>query len=179
MLNSQFKGRQDEPGDPPSGSLLELLRSEGKPFRIPVVLCGKTEKIGSGVIAALKPEFEVVHFITTPASGAEIIPALLAGREPPTHPDSSSIGSGEYAETPRAVILGAAFDEEATQTLRKAVSEAPDARKVPWLRHDAGKPAPPIGPEYGLAVVARVREVLERLEGEGKLDGTYGEDVWY
>lgn len=55
MLNRQFKA-QPQPGDQPS-SLLELLRSEGKPFRIPVVLCGKTEKIGQGVIEGLKPEF--------------------------------------------------------------------------------------------------------------------------
>jgi hypothetical protein len=34
------------------------------------------------------------------------------------------------------------------------------------------KPAPPLGPEYGKAMVARSKEALLKLQAEGKLDGT-------
>ncbi|KXH60045.1 hypothetical protein CSAL01_05506 [Colletotrichum salicis] len=149
---------------------------------IPIILCGKTEEIGRGVIEGLKPEYEVIHFITSPASGAVIIPALLTSKTTtlPQHPDTSTIGSGNYASPPRAVVLGGAFDEEAVKMLQKAVVEQGTAsRKIPWLRHDESKAAPPPGPEYGKAMVARVREKLGLLEGEGKLDGEYGGDEWY
>ncbi|KXH36746.1 hypothetical protein CSIM01_03140 [Colletotrichum simmondsii] len=149
---------------------------------IPIILCGKTEAIGRGVIEGLKPEYEVIHFVTTPASGALIIPALLTSSPPPQHPDTSTIGSGNYASPPRAIVLGGAFDEEAVKSLQNAVVEqgaAAASRKVPWLRHDGSKAAPPPGPEYGKAMVARVREKLGLLEVEGKLDGGYGGDEWY
>ncbi|KAK1983564.1 hypothetical protein LZ30DRAFT_714075 [Colletotrichum cereale] len=150
----------------------------------PVALCGKTEQVGRSVIAGLRPEYDVIHFVTTPTSGAVILPALLTSRPPPSHPDTSTIGSGNYAAAPRAVILGGALDDAATAVLQEAVAGAralpfADVRTVPWLRQDPSKPTPPLGPEYGEAMVARVREALARLEGEGKLDGSYGGDEWY
>ncbi|GKT47180.1 uncharacterized protein ColSpa_07361 [Colletotrichum spaethianum] len=169
MLNSKPK-TNDEP-------------HESSPPAIPIALCGKAERIGRGVIAGLKPEYEVIHFITSPASGAVILPALLAAQPPPSHPETSTIGSGNYAAAPRVVVLGGAFDEAATAVLQTAVAHAraqsADVRTVPWLRQDSSKPAPPIGPEYGQAMVVRVKEALARLEGEGKLDGSYGGDEWY
>ncbi|KAK1593613.1 uncharacterized protein LY79DRAFT_669156 [Colletotrichum navitas] len=150
---------------------------------IPVVLCGKTEQVGSKVIAGLRPEYDVIHFVTSPTSGAAILPALLASRPLPPHPETSRIGSGNYTAAPRAVILGGAFHDAATAALQGAVADArasADVRTVPWLRQDSSKPAPPRGgPEYGAAMVVRVREALARLEGEGKLDGSYGGDEWY
>ncbi|TEA13767.1 hypothetical protein C8034_v004356 [Colletotrichum sidae] len=146
---------------------------------IPIILCGKTEKIGRGVIEGLKPEYEVVHFITTVSSGEVILPALLTGQTPPSHADSSSIGSGNYAAAAQAIVLGAAFDEPATAALKKAVSQTQGARSVPWLRHDASKPSPPIGPEYGKMVIARVKETMARLEKEGKLGDGNRVDQWY
>ncbi|TKW52965.1 hypothetical protein CTA1_3924 [Colletotrichum tanaceti] len=174
-------------------SLREILRSKQRtggepggasPPAIPIVMCGKTEQIGLSVIAGLKPEYEVIHFVTTPASGAVIIPALLASGAPPPHAETSTIGSGNYAAAPRAVILGGAFDDAAVAVLRKAVADAQeggsaDVRRVPWLRQDPDKPAPPLGPEYGKAMVARVKEALARLEAEGKLGGTHGGEEWY
>ncbi|KAK1633418.1 hypothetical protein BDP81DRAFT_397306 [Colletotrichum phormii] len=186
-LNQSDEQRCQQP------SLREMLDSKNVPKAaghepgessspIPIILCGKTEEIGRGVIEGLKPEYEVIHFITSPASGAVIIPALLASKTTtlPQHPDTSTIGSGNYASPPRAVVLGGAFDEEAVKMLQKAVAEQGTAsRKIPWLRHDGSKAAPPPGPEYGKAMVARVRERLGLLEGEGKLDGEYGGDEWY
>ncbi|KAK2002540.1 hypothetical protein LX36DRAFT_568082, partial [Colletotrichum falcatum] len=127
---------------------------------------------------------KVIHFITSPTSGAAILPALLASQPSPSHPDTSTIGSGNYATAPRAVILGGAFDDAATAVLQEAVSDAgarlsADVRTVLWLRQDQSKPAPPLGPGYGEAMIARVREALARLKGEGKLDGSYGGEEWY
>jgi len=52
-------------------------------------------------------------------------------------------------------------------------------KKVPWLRPDTSKPAPPLGPEYGKALVVRIKELMADLQKQGKLDG--GEDgvYWY
>ena len=50
---------------------------------------------------------------------------------------------------------------------------------VLWLRHDGSKPAPPLGPEYGKAIVQRVKDTLGKLAAEGRLGS--GEDGvhWY
>ncbi|KAF9878940.1 hypothetical protein CkaCkLH20_03840 [Colletotrichum karsti] len=187
QLRRQQEAETEDDAHAPS-SLREILEMapEANKTPIPVICCGKTEQIGRGVIEGLKPEYEVIHFITTPASGAAIIPAILAGQTPPpTHADSSAIGSGNYAAAPRAIILGSAFDDDALATIKKGVADAaakaggPEMRKVPWVRNDTSKPAPPIGPEYGRAVVARCKEALGRLEKEGKLDGGYDGDEWY
>ncbi|KAM0325341.1 hypothetical protein ACHAQA_007326 [Verticillium albo-atrum] len=143
---------------------------------IPIVVCGKVEAVGRLVIQSLKPEYEVIHFIKPGPSGASLLPALIAGREPPSHPDSSAIGTGNYSQPPRAVILGGAFDDEVMNPMRAAVEEKNEsARRVPWLRQDTTKEAPPVGtPEYAQAVVDRVKVALARLDGEGKLNGEYG-----
>ncbi|KAK3314303.1 hypothetical protein B0H66DRAFT_630865 [Apodospora peruviana] len=123
----------------------------------PVILCGKTEMIGEGVIAGLKPEYDVIHFILTPEAGATQIPAILKGEQSP--PLDSALGTKDYSKPPIAVILGGGYDDAAIEHIMKAA------------------PAPPLGPEYGKAMVARVKEVLAKLEKEGKL----GEEKlqWY
>uniref|UniRef100_A0A0D2Y7J0 Uncharacterized protein n=1 Tax=Fusarium oxysporum (strain Fo5176) TaxID=660025 RepID=A0A0D2Y7J0_FUSOF len=135
---------------------------------IPIILCGKTEFIGERVIGALKPEIEV------------IIPALLAGKSPPSHPDSSAIGSGNYNNAPRAVVLGGAFEESDIATLRDAVKTVNGARGVAWLRQDTTQPAPPItSPEYPKLMTRRTKEAVIKLNKDGKLDGTYDGLEWY
>jgi hypothetical protein len=96
------------------------------------------------------------------------LPVVMTGKIPEVI--SSKIGSGNYDTPPKALFLGGVFDDATIEKLRKAVQETPGARRMPWLRVDSSKPAPPIGPEYGKAVVARAKETLERLEKEGILD---------
>ncbi|KAJ4992753.1 hypothetical protein SVAN01_01799 [Stagonosporopsis vannaccii] len=139
----------------------------------PVILCGKTEAIGAVVIENLKPEFEVIHFIQTVEIGKQQIPALLQGRDPGS--SGSALGSKNYDRTPIAVVLGAAFDDQGIEELREAAEGTKD---VPWLRPDTSKPTPPPGPEYGKAMVARVKETVSSLEKEGKLEGN-GDVVWF
>ncbi|KAF5636768.1 uncharacterized protein FTJAE_5964 [Fusarium tjaetaba] len=141
---------------------------------IPIILCGKTEFIGERVIEALKPEIEVVQFILPGDSGKVIIPALLAGKSPPSHLDSSAIGSGNYSNAPHAVVLGGAFEESDIATLRDAVKTVNGARGVAWLRQDTTRPAPPVtSPEYPKLMTRRTKEAVIKLDKDGKLDGTY------
>ncbi|KAF4428860.1 hypothetical protein FACUT_9317 [Fusarium acutatum] len=147
---------------------------------IPIILCGKTEFIGERVIEALKPEIEVVQFILPGDSGQVIIPALLAGKSPPSHPDSSAIGSGNYSNAPRAVVLGGAFEESDIATLRDAVKTVNGALGVAWLRQDTTLPAPPVtSPEYPKLMTRRTKEAVIKLDKDGKLDGTYDGLEWY
>ncbi|KAF2632678.1 hypothetical protein BU25DRAFT_417281 [Macroventuria anomochaeta] len=144
----------------------------------PVILCGKTEVIGAVVIESLKPEFEVIHFIQTVSTGKAIIPSLLRGEAP--NPSSStspisSLGTKNYSRPPVAVLLGAAFDDEGVKELMEAAKGTKD---VPWLRPDTSKPAPPPGPEYGQAMVKRIKEAVRGLEERGELVGNGG-IVWF
>ncbi|KAF5701899.1 hypothetical protein FMUND_13732 [Fusarium mundagurra] len=147
---------------------------------IPIILCGKTEFIGERVTEALKPEIEVVQFILPGDSGQLIIPALLAGKSLPSHPDSSAIGSGNYNNAPRAVVLGRIFEESDIATLRDAVKTVNGARGVAWLRQDTTQPAPPVtSPEYLKLMARRTKEAVIKLDKDGKLDGTYDGLEWY
>ncbi|KAI2619939.1 hypothetical protein GGR54DRAFT_601875 [Hypoxylon sp. NC1633] len=98
-------------------------------------------------------------------SGATQIPAILKGEQSP--PSDSALGSKDYSRLPVAVILGAAFDDAAADVMMKASA---GIRPLPWLRHDKTKPSPPLGPEYGKAMVLRIKELLAQLEKEGKMN---------
>ncbi|KAI0426007.1 hypothetical protein F5Y09DRAFT_320269 [Xylaria sp. FL1042] len=138
----------------------------------PVILCGKTEQIGQGVIANLKPEYEVIHFVLTPEAGAIQVPAILKGEQSP--PSDSALGSKDYSKAPVAVILGGGYDDAGIEVIMKA---SRGIKPIPWLRPDLTKPTPPLGPEYGRAMVTRVKELLAQLSEESKMDK---EDIyWY
>ncbi|KAM0351053.1 hypothetical protein ACHAPU_002834 [Fusarium lateritium] len=158
--------------------------SESTP--IPIILCGKTEFIGQRVIEALKPEIEgrkpssVVHFVLPGESGKVIIPELLAGKSPSSHPESSAIGSGNYEQVPRAVVLGGAFEELDIAALRDAVKAVDGARGVAWIRQDLSQPAPPVtSPEYPKLMTRRTKEAVIQLDKDGKLNGKHDELEWY
>ncbi|KAJ9370103.1 hypothetical protein DTO282E5_5163 [Paecilomyces variotii] len=133
--------------------------------RIPVILCGKTERIGTAVVKGLKPEYEVIQFVMTPESGAVQIPALLRGE---TNVSSDSdLGSHDYSRGVKAIILGGGYDDQDLKILREA---AQGIKPLPWLRPDLSKPAPPLGPAYGEAMVQRVKETLKGLQDNGKME---------
>ncbi|ROV87335.1 hypothetical protein VMCG_10703 [Cytospora schulzeri] len=117
----------------------------------PAILCGKTEQIGAGVIANLKPEFED--------------PRIFRGEQPPS--SDSELGTRDYSKKPVAVILGGGYDDADTEVMMKASA---GIHPIPWLRPDLTKPAPPLGPEYGKALVGRIKELLPQLEKEGKMN---------
>ncbi|PYI10293.1 hypothetical protein BO78DRAFT_404402 [Aspergillus sclerotiicarbonarius CBS 121057] len=131
---------------------------------LPVILCGKTEKIGETVIATLKPEFEVIHFVMTPESGAVQIPALLRGET--DVPFDSELGSKDYSRGIAAIILGGGYEDAGIYLMREA---AKGIKSVPWLRPDLSKPAPPLGPEYGKAMVERIKVTVKELQDKGTM----------
>ncbi|KAF2966280.1 hypothetical protein GQX73_g7290 [Xylaria multiplex] len=71
------------------------------------------------------------------------------------------------SKSPIAIILGGAFDDAGIEVMKEA-SEG--TRSIPWLRPDLTKPTPPLGPEYGKAMVVRIKALLAQLEKEGKMD---------
>jgi hypothetical protein len=114
----------------------------------------------------------VIHLILTPSAGKTQIPALLRGEK--DVPSASSLGSKNYKNSPVAIILGAGYGDEMIEQMRDA---AKGTKEVPWLRPDTSKPAPPIGPEYGKAMVMRIKETVEVLQERGDLGK--GGVVWY
>lgn len=154
-------------------------------FPLPVILCGKIENIIVAVIEALLPEIEgkfillllirqsmklllicvVVHVILSPEAGKVQIPLLLRGDK--TFPSGFDLGSKNYEVLPAAILLGAAYDDEAVKEMREA---AKDTKSVPWIRTDTTKPAPPLGPEYGRALVVRIKETVKELQENKRMD---------
>lgn len=99
----------------------------------------------------------------TPEGGKDQIPAIFKGETPSA---DSELGSKDYTQKPIAVILGAAFDDEGVRVVMEA---AKGLHPVPWLRPDLSTPTPPIGPDYGKAIVQRVKVLLAELERDGKM----------
>lgn len=108
-----------------------------------------------------------VHFILTPADGVAKIPLLLKGEK--TVPSVSALGSKNYSQPPAAVLIGAGYDDVAVAEMMEAAATA-GTKPVPWLRPDMTKPAPPLGPEYGKAMVQRIKETLKELAEKGGMD---------
>ncbi|CAN8097792.1 unnamed protein product [Discula destructiva] len=140
---------------------------------IPILVTGRGEPIGRMVLAAMKPEYEVVHFTLFSAVNTEL-PQLLAGH-PPDAP-SSTIGTGKWAAPPQALLLGGAYQDADIERLQKLVEDTEGAAQIPWLRVDSSKMAPPAGMEdvekvreYGVAITERMKAMLEKLRAEGKL----------
>jgi hypothetical protein len=135
----------------------------------PIILCGKSEHVGAGVIEGLKPEYEVVQFISNTEACVSETPTVLQGQAP-SNP-SSTLGTGNVSRRPVAVVLGggytATFDE-----IRDGVEAAfpsSGGSGVAWLKHDGTIPAPPLGPEYSKAILKRTKDVLKGLVDDGTL----------
>ncbi|KAA8652646.1 uncharacterized protein ATNIH1004_001551 [Aspergillus tanneri] len=140
---------------------------------LPVLLCGRLERVGSLVIEELKPEYEVIHFITSVEDGTINLPLILSGNLPKW--EGSGLGSKIYSRAPKAVILGGGYDDEAIEKLRQAVAISQGTIQVPWLKADPKKTeaGPTPGTEaYCRSAAARIKETLEILEKTGRLDGT-------
>ncbi|KAJ7360848.1 hypothetical protein DFH08DRAFT_360188 [Mycena albidolilacea] len=139
--------------------------STAKP--IPILVTGGTEKVGTIVISRLQPEYEVIHF-TLAATATTEVPILLKGEVP--SPSSSNLGSGNWSAFPKAIVFGGAYEDSQIEDVRRAVAETDGTKRIPWLRVDRSLPHPPIGPEYAAVIVDRMKALLGKLEGEGKLD---------
>ena len=108
----------------------------------------------------------------SPEDGLTNIPRILSGLKPSSQ--QSSLGSQDFSQVPRAVLFGGGYDGVTVEKMRKAATETQGVRKVPWLKADQQKTArgpEPGTKEYSKSIAPRVKEALDRLEREGKLDG--------
>lgn len=121
----------------------------------------------------------MVQFILTPEACISEISVILQGQAP-SNP-SSTLGSGDVSRRLVAIILGGAYADTFDQVHRgvEAAFASSGSSKVSWLPQDGSKPAPPLGPEYGKAMVQRVKDTLSRLAVEGKLGAGETGVYWY
>lgn len=123
----------------------------------------------------------VIHFILAAAVKTEL-PLLLTNQVP--DPKSSSIGTGNWAVPPRAIMFGGAFTLADILELRELASGIENRRRIPWLRADVALgtlPAPAPGvvdKAYSASIIQRLKAVLGRLKAEGKLDGDGDEELY-
>lgn len=155
---------------------------------IPVVLCGRLERVGSIVISELQPDYEgkkishppqqrlshltglpVTYFVMSVEDGIRNLPLLLSGSTPVN--DKSNLGSKNYSVPPKAIILGGGYDDGAIAQLREAVTNSPGTVKIPWLKADPDKTKAgptPGSEEYCRAAASRIKytlgSILERCE---------------
>lgn len=117
----------------------------------------------------------VIHF-TLASAIADELPSLLTGKTPPN--PKSSLGTRNWSEPPRALLLGGAYQQEDIERLQKVANGTEGAAVIPWLRVDStkGKPPPSIASSddhirkaYASAIVHRLKAKLNELHAEGKL----------
>lgn len=108
----------------------------------------------------------------TPETGKQQIPAILRGETPPS--SDSELGSKDYSQKPVAVILGGGYDDAGIKVMMEASAQI---HPIPWLRPDLSIPAPPLGPEYGKALVNRIKQKLAAMEKEGSMNQEAV--IWY
>jgi hypothetical protein len=70
--------------------------------------------------------------------------------------------------------LGGGYSDEEIREIREA---SVGIKSIPWLRPDTNKPAPPLGPEYGKAMVARIKDTVKDLNEKEKM--SQDAVVWY
>ncbi|KAF6223071.1 hypothetical protein HO173_013341 [Letharia columbiana] len=121
-----------------------------------------------------KPEFDPIHAILSPATGAAEIPTLLRGEKPSSSdPDAADLGTHSYSKKPVAIMMGGAYGEEDAKAMREACK---GHLNVPWIFFDKEKPIGlEPGPEYAKIVIGRGKELVKKLEEEDKFgkDGIY------
>lgn len=95
--------------------------------------------------------------------------------EVPAEP-SSTIGSGNWATPPQALIFGGGYSDEDIEEVQKLIEQTPGVRRIPWIRVDKTKTVGAPGTrEYAMGITKRIKDLLAKLSDEGKLgDGQGG-----
>ncbi|WWC97745.1 hypothetical protein V866_004631 [Kwoniella sp. B9012] len=140
-----------------------------------IILCGKTTSVGKAVTAGLKPEIEVVRFITSLEAARKEIPLILSNQHqnlPQPKPSEEIIGTQNFKVIPDAVMLGGGYDASDAQILD-------GENKIPIFLADRTKPAPPLATgEYGKAILRRAKDSLLDWEKDTK-KGERNNPIWY
>lgn len=174
---------------------------------VPIILVGKGNEIGRGVIESLKPDYEgnktplrpsllppisspapcpyhtnlppVVSYITSREASIAEIPFILNGKAPPD--PSTTLGSGNLADRPVVIVTGGAFTE-GFDDLHDAVEYAcgPTGSGLIWLKSDTSKPGPGVfTAEYPKSVAERVKSKMGELMEGGEIHHVEGSVHFY
>ncbi|KAH8694321.1 hypothetical protein BGW36DRAFT_430331 [Talaromyces proteolyticus] len=134
--------------------------------RIPIILCGKTVNIGAHVTHLLKPEFEVIHFITSTEAAKAELADLLTGQAPKI-PNTNNVGTNDYSKPPQAIVFGRGYLHTEIVELNKehrGISSSP----VAWIVGDPDVRAPaPLPPDYAVQAAHNVKRAFERWKAAG------------
>ncbi|KAH8693545.1 hypothetical protein BGW36DRAFT_398867 [Talaromyces proteolyticus] len=134
---------------------------------LPVIACGTADpQVFNAVKPLYLPEYEIIHNVTSSASGAVEIPFVLQGQTPPIAEEPNR-GTKDYSKPPVAVFAGALYGDRQIDEMREACQ---GLSSVPWLKMDMTVPRPPLGPGYADHVVQRIKECMKKIEAEGKLN---------
>jgi hypothetical protein len=101
--------------------------------------------------------------ILSAEAGATEIPLLLQGQ---SLPESDNVGSQNYSKKPVVVVTGAGYDDARFKLMKEACE---GKGSVSWLRPDMEYSMPPLGPQYGVIMVERVKKGIKGLADSGKL----------
>ncbi|KAL2864847.1 uncharacterized protein BJX67DRAFT_383475 [Aspergillus lucknowensis] len=139
---------------------------------IPAVLCGRLTTVGKAVSQSLRPEFEVIHFINSPAAAHAELPRLFAGQHPqPAAPND--IGTANFAQPPRVVIFGRGYSPEFARELKSATADSVQM-PVAWVAGEPSKaPSAPPAPGYTEKLAGEVKGVLATWMEEGGLQDAF------
>ncbi|KAI1413804.1 hypothetical protein F5Y13DRAFT_23609 [Hypoxylon sp. FL1857] len=137
-----------------------------------LILLGQYEESGKVFSDALKPNYEVVHFSTSPTAALADILTVLKGSIPTSATSSTQVGTGNLSHgAPKAIIIAASlYDDAWIAAARAEVAAA--GKHVVFLKPDASSDHAGKGTADKTKVAAEhAVKVLRKLEGEGKLDG--------
>ncbi|RFU30486.1 hypothetical protein B7463_g5869, partial [Scytalidium lignicola] len=130
---------------------------------IPIVILGRRAEVAKGVIAAIVPEYEVVHTFLASDNAPVDLPVILRGE---SLPPRENLGTQNYSRPVTAIITGGGYNDEMFNELREACT---GISHIPWLRPDLSGGPPVVTLGYSEKVAARVKETLKKLADEGKM----------
>ncbi|KAJ5123492.1 hypothetical protein N7448_009589 [Penicillium atrosanguineum] len=134
---------------------------------LPIIACGSTNpQVFNAVKPLYLPEYEIIHNVTSSASGAVEIPLMLQGQAPPIAEEPNR-GTMDYSRPPVAVFVGALYGDAEFDEMRQACR---GLSSVPWLKIDMTIERPALGPGYAEHIVNRIKTCMEKIKAEGKLE---------
>lgn len=116
-------------------------------------------------------EITVIHFIMSLEGGLRNLPLILSGSTPAN--EESSLGTKNYSQPTKAIVLGGGYSDHDFAKLREAATSSSGAVRVPWLKADTEKTKrgpEPGTPEYSQLVALRVKETLGELLNQTDLN---------
>lgn len=111
----------------------------------------------------------VTRFIMTVEAAEHEIPLILKDDPEQIPPHTNDLGTNDFSSPIQAVVFGGGYSQDDCAHIREVCAQRGVTRKLPFLVADTSKPAPPLGPEYGKAILKRAKDAILALEVESKM----------